>query len=739
MESAASALEGLAPADRAVVEEALRLSASALERDPALLASQLVGRLAGHPAPAIRALVDRLRPQASLCPASASLESPGSPLRRTLSHHSDFVGGLVFLPGGKLVSSSEDSSLAVWDLAAGDSPVLVLSHDMPVNWLAVSPNGRRIAGACDDGKIYVYETESWGRVRVLKGHTEYVRQVAFTKSRVISTSNDNTVRIWDRESGKELKRFSWDQTTQGIAVSPGGRYALVSSLGNVMKIYDLNKRKVAKTLVDMGKNFIGDVGGFGFLNADNTSGVGHQDYCKRAVWTPDGSRILSVEKELITWDAKSGKQLSVVSEWAWGWEAMEITKDGRHVVLAGRQIEIRELDGNRVATLTGFEEANSVALHPDGDLFATGHRDGSIRVWSLSAALARGVVPGHAETVYVCDFSRDGRTGITTASDGLVKLWDLATGAEVRTLAEHKDPFVEVIATLPDGRRLVTTDHAGVLLVWDMATGQRLVRATRGEEKLYSFRSMVLLDGGKKALAGQVLEGLTIWDLEADGTAVELEGDAYGVYGLHVTKDESRAYTCGYADDEKVGAIGIWDLVAKKKLGEIPNTPKKKGVYFDSMLLLPGERTALTADSECRLEVWDLDGKKRLRELQGPRSEKDEGWMPKLLPLPDGTFLTAQHHPSGAESRITAWSVETGESRVLVKFPGTYREVSVHAGTRRLLVANGPLHLYDLDTGRLLATFAGDHDVFQAAFSQDGRTILAGEQNGRVHVLRVQV
>jgi len=737
---ASAALEGLAPEDRAVVEEALRLSAAAIAADPALLPSQLVGRLAGHRSPLIRALVDRQRPHAKLCPRAASLETPGSPLTRTMNHHTNFVGGLAWLPGDRLASSSEDATIAVWSLESPDKPLHVIEHDMPVNWIAVSPSGRRLAGACDDGNIYLYDTETWKRLRTLEGHTEYVRQVAFTKGRLLSTSNDNTVRIWDRESGRELKKFTWKATTQSISVSPGKRYALVCSVDNVMKIVDVNNLKVAKTLVNLGENFIGDVGGFGFINADNESGVGHQDYGKDAVWTPDGSKILSIQKELITWDAKAGKQLSRVQEWTWDWEAIAISPDGAHVAIAGRQIEIRETNGGRVASLQGFEKgAKSVAFHPDGASFATGHEDGTVRVWSLSQALARGVARGHSEHVDVCDFSRDGRTGITTSTDGLVKLWDLASGAEIRTLSGHRDPFVEVIATLPDGRRLVTTDHSGTLFVWDMATGEKLVTAKRGEDKLYSFRSLALIDGGRKAVAGQVLEALTLWDLEAGGTPVEFEGDAYGVYGLHVTKDESTAYTVGYADDERVGAIGIWDIAARKKIGAIANTPGKKGVYFDSMVLLPGEQRAVTADSQGRIETWDLTAKTRIAELQGPRKDGEEGWIPSLKLLPDGRLLVAQHVKNEDETRVSTRSLDAPDDvRPLFAFPGTLRELRVHAPSRRVLVAAGALKVYDLDTGALLATFQGDADMFQLAITDDGKTILAGEIGGRVHILSVQ-
>ena len=147
----------------------------------------------------------------------------------------------------------------------------------------------------------------------------------------------------------------------------------------------------------------------------------------------------------------------------------------------------------------------------------------------------------------------------------------------------------------------------------------------------------------------------------------------------------------------------------------------------------------MTADNQGRIETWDLVAKTRIAELQGPRKEGEDGWIPSLELLPDGRLLVAQHFKNEDETRVSIRSVDApDDARPLFAFPGTLRELRVHAPSRRVLVASGALKVYDLDTGALLATFQGDADMFQFAITEDGKTILAGEIGGRVHILSVQ-
>ena len=64
----------------------------------------------------------------------------------------------------------------------------------------------------------------------------------------------------------------------------------------------------------------------------------------------------------------------------------------------------------------------------------------------------------------------DGRQAISASGDSTLKVWDLASGAEVRTLQGHTDTVYGVAVT-PDGRQAVSASDDSTLKVWDLASG----------------------------------------------------------------------------------------------------------------------------------------------------------------------------------------------------------------------------------------------------------------------------
>jgi len=97
-------------------------------------------------------------------------------------------------------------------------------HTSGVKAVAIAPDGKRAISASWDNTLKIWDTETGTEVRTLIGHTSLVIAVAIAPDgkRAISASGDNTLKIWDLLSGKEIASSSGDAGFYGCAILPDG-------------------------------------------------------------------------------------------------------------------------------------------------------------------------------------------------------------------------------------------------------------------------------------------------------------------------------------------------------------------------------------------------------------------------------------------------------------------------------------------------------------------------------------
>ncbi len=121
------------------------------------------------------------------------------------------------------------------------------------------------------------------------------------------------------------------------------------------------------------------------------------------------------------------------------------------------------------------DRVNALAFSPDGKLLATGSgdpsRSGEIKLWDLSTGrLVREFVKPHKDAVLALDFSHDGRQLASGAADRAVRLWEVATGTQLRNLEAHSN-HVLAVSLRHDGRMLASAGADGAVRTWSLLTG----------------------------------------------------------------------------------------------------------------------------------------------------------------------------------------------------------------------------------------------------------------------------
>jgi len=105
-------------------------------------------------------------------------------------------------------------------------------------------------------------------------------------------------------------------------------------------------------------------------------------------------------------------------------------------------------------------DVQSVAFSPDGRLALSGSSDKTMKLWEVATGREIRTFKGHSSSASTVAFSPDGKLALSGSFDNTMKLWELATGREVRTFKGHSSS-IESVAFSPDGKLALSVGQSG--------------------------------------------------------------------------------------------------------------------------------------------------------------------------------------------------------------------------------------------------------------------------------------
>jgi WD40 repeat protein len=567
---------------------------------------------------------------------------------------------------------------------------------------------------------------------------ENITAVAFSPdgSLLASGGDDHWVRVWEVSTGRELQRMKLIEPVQKLVFNSTGSLLAVSDSAGRTQSWDVRTGRLAHPDYE---GYAGAVSTLAFLENDELlAALGD---------TTPGEKPELIQGSTNTpyqvWNVKTGEPLPL-SEAKRKVEALR-GQAPRTADTSEPPMQAQAAQGSALQQAATTYSDPVKLESPSKELLALAGNDASVRVVSIRAPGAfQRLLKGHVGPVRSVAFSQDERLLASGGSDNTVRVWDVATGSELRRLQGNLQPVWALAFKPADGSRpfnpeesiLASGGSDALVHLWDANTGYErefLVGHSR------PLRSVAFSPDGLLLAAGGDDDAVTLWEPGTRQEPRRLGGHTRPVRSVAFSQVEPLLASGG-----EDGLIQLWrsEPLAFLHTMEAHTGPVWAVAFSPVEPLLasggggksaenakvPGE----TREEDGQLFLWEpATGKPTALKLPAR-----EGRLPTVRSVafsPNGQWLA-----SGDDGgRVRLWDVRTQSlKRTLPPHEASVYSVAFSPDGSILAAGSGKrVRLWSVATGQPLGELTGhERSVLAVAFSPDGRSLASGSEDGAVRL-----
>jgi WD40 repeat protein len=572
-----------------------------------------------------------------------------------------------------------------------------------------------------------------------KGHTDVVYSVAFSPDgKFLGTGSfDNSVRLWDAVTAKELKVYAGPNGHQKqvltVAFSPDGHLIASGSADNTLKIWDVPSTSPLRILAA----------------ADAVNGL---------ALSPDGKKLATAGKDGLVqvWDAADFKKLLDLKGHSGPVTSVAFSANGAVLASSGTDRTVRfwnAVNGQSLGTVGAHTGPGStVAINPNNVAAYSTGADGTLKFLTIPAPLAR-PLPPHASDVGALTLSGDGSVVYSGGADKVVNVTQLLTGKPARPPLAGATGAITSVAVNANATLVGAGSADGRFLLWTPADGkvvaERLAHAgpvtglsvnpqntqllTSGGDGLIKVwplplaptRTLAHPDGvlafaatpdGKRLITGGADKVLRSWDLAKNAVERQFPGHKGGVTAVAVSAN-GQALVSGGAN----GMLRLWNQATGKEADNLGAHEKK----VTALAISPAGNVLLSASEDGTVKLWQFPA-------PPPKTLAHPDKVTAAAVSPDGNKLLT----AGDDKQAHLWDLAKGIKERAFTGP-TLPVTSVAFAPDGKTVAGGSadksLTLWTLD-GKPLYKLVVPAAVQAVAFSPDGKHVTVGLADGSIRV-----
>jgi len=545
---------------------------------------------------------------------------------------------------------------------------------------------------------------------------------------VLTAGTDLNIRIWEASTGKLIRSFSGTGSstpldTGGVPeymYNPGQQWTVVSADGKLVATASQRDLRVRIFEVESGK-MLKEVTGI----TNGLTSMGFSPDGKNISFSQyDGSiSLIDVAAGKIdkTWNKPDGQNRMYYG----GMNGTAFSPDGKQLVTIGHEMENQQY----IPTLKIWDVAKGTQLQ-------------SIRN------------PQGTYGFYTPSFSPDGKLLAWGASDGSIRVYDPATGKEVKKLTpggQVKSVTQLIFGT--DGKKLYTKSYYEQgFREFDLTSGKeerQLGDTTYKQVRIYYYNQ----SGGQMSVSkdGKLLMGVGgnnavyMVDLKS-GKEVPMTtaGHDSGVFGVQYIEDGKTIVTQGMD-----GSLRRWETATGKELSQV-KLPTTQGVNAYSNIMSPDGKLMASSSYDGTVQITEAATGKQKYTIQVDQQRR--GYMMRVVFSPDSKMIAVR---SQIDPQVLVYSTETGkEVQKLVPatlstsqqyYYGNQWQFMMFSPDSKYVAASGvnqdnSVRVWDAKSGNELRQFSFDRQKFvtNGAFSPDGRMVAMELNDSTVSLMELQ-
>ena len=580
------------------------------------------------------------------------------------------IGGLVLSPDETSVVCGGSRKLWKIDLQTGNS-LWTQEINGSVALVVRNNAGSQIVFGREDGVFEVRDMQTGRQIQEFHGHASGPpgNSALFTPDgrMVLSSSSSGPVRLWEVDTGKEVRAFADGAPIGGVAMTSDGRLAITASIfrNTEVRVWELQSGTLLRTMhtsvgtikavvsPDDRTLVCAGVGGTITFFDLTTGAIVNVLHGKGAI-TPDlalsadGQMLLSCsfDNYFQLWSTRRNSDVPTIA--AREVSDIAISRDGRLGATFGAPhlLSVWNLaTGQRLETYDmGLSAEGEMCFSPDGRVLARMTSDGQLKLWDLAAHAPRASWNAHGPPIkeratFCIDFSPDGKTLVSGGSDGLVKLWDAITGKPLRAFSGHSNGVTKVCFT-ETGGKLASCALDNTARLWDVASGTAIRTLANVPEQ----QTAMAISANEQSLAIFGSFKLAVYDLQTGNSRRVIFGGPQN--GLALSSEGAYVLVAGW-DRE----VRMYDLSTGNQVRGLEG---HQGL-INMMVTTPQNTAALTAsayDGTVRFWDWRRSGQ---YVSQLPRVEQAQATLSRE---PNNAAAWAQLGEWFAFRGMDAWAIE---------------------------------------------------------------------------------